>query len=40
DQRMKPKSSGKVSRNEMIKDMNKNEGLDNNPVKDALKNLD
>lgn len=39
DQRMKSKSSGKVSRKEMKKYMNKNEGLDNNPFKDALKNL-
>ncbi|EWP19656.1 hypothetical protein, partial [Staphylococcus aureus] len=31
--------SGKVSRKEMKKYMNKNEGLDNNPFKDALKNL-
>ncbi len=38
DQRMKSKSSGKVSRKEMKKYMNKNEGLDNNPFKDALKN--
>ncbi|HHA6285623.1 TPA: DNA topoisomerase III [Staphylococcus aureus] len=39
DQRMKSKSSGKVSRKEMKKYMNKNEGLDNNPFKDALKKL-
>ncbi|CAM4152531.1 DNA topoisomerase III [Staphylococcus schweitzeri] len=39
DQRMKNKTSGKVSRKEMKKYMNQDEGLDNNPFKDALKNL-
>ena len=36
---MKEKSSGKVSKKEMKKYMNQQEELDNNPFKDALKNL-
>lgn len=39
DKRMKEKSSGKVSKKEMKKYMNQQEELDNNPFKDALKNL-
>ncbi len=39
DKRMKEKSSGKVSRKEMKKYMGNQEEIDNNPFKDALKNL-
>ncbi|RIN21052.1 hypothetical protein BU089_05850 [Staphylococcus warneri] len=36
---MKKKTSGKVSKKEKKKYMNQQEELDNNPFKDALKNL-
>ncbi|MBO1198088.1 DNA topoisomerase III [Staphylococcus simiae] len=39
DKRMKNKTSGKVSKKEMKKYMNQQEDIDNNPFKDALKNL-
>ncbi|PNZ69135.1 DNA topoisomerase III [Staphylococcus croceilyticus] len=39
DQRLKNKASGKVSKKDMKKYMNKDETIDNNPFKDALKNL-
>lgn len=39
DKRFKNKSSGKISKKEMNKYMKKEETLDNNPFKDALKNL-
>ncbi|MBF2757333.1 DNA topoisomerase III [Staphylococcus sp. GDY8P57P] len=39
DKRFKNKTSGKVSKKEMKKYMNKEESLENNPFKDALKNL-
>lgn len=39
DERLKNKTSGKVSRKDMKKYMNQQEELDNNPFKDALKNL-
>jgi len=39
DQRLKNKSNGKVSKKDMKKYMNKEETIDNNPFKDALKNL-
>ena len=39
DKRMKEKSSGKVSRKEMKKYMGNQEEIDNNPFKDAFKNL-
>ena len=38
DKRMRDKTNGKVSRKEMKKYINKKE-IDNNPFKDALKNL-
>ncbi|APT15715.1 DNA topoisomerase III [Staphylococcus epidermidis] len=39
DKRMREKTNGKVSRKEMKKYINKKEEIDNNPFKDALKNL-
>lgn len=39
DKRMRDKTNGKVSRKEMKKYINKKEEIDNNPFKDALKNL-
>lgn len=39
DKRFKNKSSGKVSKKEMKKYMNNEDSLENNPFKDALKNL-
>ncbi|EHJ09007.1 DNA topoisomerase III [Staphylococcus simiae] len=39
DKRMKNKTAGKVSKKEMKKYMNQHEDIDNNPFKDALKNL-
>lgn len=39
DKRFKNKSSGKVSKKEMEKYMNNEDSLENNPFKDALKNL-
>ncbi|MCC2081957.1 DNA topoisomerase III [Staphylococcus capitis] len=39
NKRMKEKTNGKVSRKEMKKYMNNTEEIDNNPFKDALKNL-
>ncbi|MEB7692789.1 DNA topoisomerase III [Staphylococcus epidermidis] len=39
DKRMIEKTNGKVSRKEMKKYINKKEEIDNNPFKDALKNL-
>lgn len=39
DKRMKDKTKGKISRRDMKKYMNNNEKVDNNPFKDALKNL-
>lgn len=39
DKRMRKKTNGKVSRKEMKKYINKKEEIDNNPFKDALKNL-
>ncbi|WP_053022046.1 DNA topoisomerase III [Staphylococcus haemolyticus] len=40
DKRFKNKSSGKVSKKEMKKYMNNEDSLENNPFKDALKNLE
>lgn len=39
DKRMKDKTNGKISCRDMKKYMNNNEKVDNNPFKDALKNL-
>ena len=39
DQRLKNKNNGKVSKKDMKKYMNNHDELDNNPFKDALKNL-
>jgi len=39
DKRMRDKTNGKVSRKEMKQYINKKEEIDNNPFKDALKNL-
>ncbi|MGX0090226.1 DNA topoisomerase III [Staphylococcus epidermidis] len=39
DKRMRDKTNGTVSRKEMKKYINKKEEIDNNPFKDALKNL-
>lgn len=39
DKRMREKTNGKVLRKEMKKYINKKEEIDNNPFKDALKNL-
>ena len=39
DKRMKNKTAGKVSKKELKKYMNQHEDIDNNPFKDALKNL-
>lgn len=39
DKRLKNKKNDKVSKKDMKKYMNKEETLDNNPFKDALKNL-
>lgn len=39
DQRMKNKGTGKISKKDMKKYMNNDDSLDNNPFKDALKNL-
>ncbi|WP_411756869.1 DNA topoisomerase III [Staphylococcus epidermidis] len=39
DKRMREKTNGKVSRKEMKKYINKKEEIDNNPFKDALKDL-
>ena len=38
-QKNERKTNGKVSRKEMKKYINKKEEIDNNPFKDALKNL-
>ena len=39
DQRLKNKNNGKVSKKDMKKYMKNHDELDNNPFKDALKNL-